>query len=37
VSSPTLTAPAPSSGPTGPLPVVGGINEPDYNTPGWSG
>lgn len=33
VSSPTLTAPAPSSGPTGPLPVVGGINEPDYKYP----
>jgi len=24
---------APSSGPTGPLPVVGGINEPDYKYP----
>lgn len=33
VSSPTPTAPAPSSGPTGPLPVVGGTNEPDYKYP----
>jgi hypothetical protein len=33
VSSPTPTAPAPASGPTGPLPVVGGINEPDYKYP----
>ncbi|MBM2846707.1 MAG: Trypsin-like serine protease, partial [Bacteroidetes bacterium] len=33
VSSPTLTAPAPYSGPTGPLPVVGGTNEPDYKYP----
>ena len=33
VSSPTVTAPAPSSGPTGPLPVVGGTNEPDYKYP----
>ena len=37
-TQPTLspTAPlttAPSSGPTGPLPVVGGINEPDYKYP----
>ncbi len=32
----TMTAPvptAPSSGPTGPLPVVGGITEPDYKYP----
>ena len=33
VSSPTPTAPAPSSGPTGPLPVVGGTPEPDYKYP----
>jgi hypothetical protein len=33
VSSPTPAAPAPSSAPTGPLPVVGGINEPDYKYP----
>lgn len=29
----TPTPSAPSSGPTGPLPVVGGINEPDYKYP----
>ena len=33
MSSPIPTAPAPSSGPTGPLPVVGGILEPDYKYP----
>ena len=29
----TPTQPASASGPTGPLPVVGGINEPDYRYP----
>jgi hypothetical protein len=29
----TVIAPAPSGGGTGPLPVVGGINEPDYKYP----
>lgn len=30
---PVPSSPAPSSGPTGPLPVVGGTNEPDYKYP----
>jgi Trypsin len=33
VSSPLPSTPTPSSGGTGPLPVVGGTNEPDYKYP----
>lgn len=32
-SPPVSASPTPSSGPTGPLPVVGGTNEPDYKYP----